>query len=279
MIKLIATDLDGTLFFPKKKILLLTRINKKFLKDFVKKGNKLVLVSGRNHEIARRISNKLKQDIDMVACNGSIVYKGKEIIDKQPLNKEDVIALYEANLLNENIGQWIFMTNKHNIIIVPNGMGTLIKVGYRIGMSFQFKYQGTYSFGKRFLRKEFADPNVEFYKAMAIYGLGKKACERARLACLDFNEKLGDKFEILWSSESVEFMCKGVNKATALEKLVTTYGLSSDEVAVIGDSGNDVPLFEKYPNSFVMAQAYEEVKAKAKTVVEGVHSLKEYIDK
>lgn len=279
MIKLIATDLDGTLFFPKKKILLLTRINKKFLKEYVKNGNKLVLVSGRNHEIAKRISKKLKKDIDMVACNGSIVYKGNEIIDKHPMNKADIIALYEANLLNENIGQWIFMTNKHNIIIVPNGMGTIIKVCYRIGMSFQFKYQGTFSFGKRFLRKEFNDPNVEFYKAMAIYGLGKKACERARLACIDFNEKLGDKFEIFWSSESVEFMSKGVNKASALDILVKEYGFNQDEVAVIGDSGNDVPLFDKYPNSFVMAQAYEEVKAKAKTVVEGVHSLKQYIDK
>ena len=45
---------------------------------------------------------------------------------------------------------------------------------------------------------------------------------------------------------------------------------------VVGDSGNDVPLFINFPNSFVMKQAPEEVKEKAKYVVESVADLEAY---
>ena len=52
MIKLLATDLDGTLFYPKRKFTLMTRKNAKFLKDFYNAGGKVMLVTGRNYNIA-----------------------------------------------------------------------------------------------------------------------------------------------------------------------------------------------------------------------------------
>ncbi|MBO4668080.1 MAG: HAD family phosphatase [Bacilli bacterium] len=277
MIKLIATDLDGTLFYPKKKIRLLTRHNKKFLKGYVQSGNKLVLVSGRNYPIANRIIHKVKANIDMIACNGAVIYQNGVVTKEIPLDTELVKKLYDENINNELISSWIFMTNKHNMIIVPNGMGTIMKVGYRIGMLCQFRFHGAYLFGKKYWRKEMNNPDIKIYKAMAIYGLGQKAIETARSESLKYQDLYQDTFSVCWSKESIEFMNKDVNKAIALQGLVADYELKNNEIAVVGDSGNDVPLFQSYENSFVMAQAHDDVKKYAHYEIEQVYNLENYI--
>ena len=278
MIKLIATDLDGTLFYPKKKIRLLVNKNKKFLSDFIKQGNRVVLVSGRNYHISRRIIRKLKHNVDMIACNGSALYREKQIIEDYPMSHKDVQRMYEENLENRNIMSWIFMTDQDNMIIVPNKMGLLLTICYRIGLIFQFRYRGTYRFGKRHFLKMLKEENVRIYKAMSIYGLGIKGINKAASCIDDMKEKYGDTFEVIQSHSSLEIMNKNINKASCLLKYIKTLGIEKEEVAVIGDSGNDVPLFEAFPNSFVMAQAQKEVMEKANTVIKGVYELEKYVN-
>ena len=53
--------------------------------------------------------------------------------------------------------------------------------------------------------------------------------------------------------------------------------LNQDEIAVLGDSGKDIPLFEAFKNSFVMSHSPEEVKKAAKTQIDGVYCHKDYI--
>ena len=67
-----------------------------------------------------------------------------------------------------------------------------------------------------------------------------------------------------------------VNKAVVLKQVLDHYHIKEDEVMVVGDSGNDVPLFNNFPNSFVTKHAPEEVKKQAKYVVESVADLKSY---
>jgi hydroxymethylpyrimidine pyrophosphatase-like HAD family hydrolase len=72
-------------------------------------------------------------------------------------------------------------------------------------------------------------------------------------------------------------MEKGTNKAHALKELLKVKGMQENEVAVVGDSGNDIPLFENFENSFVMKQAPEEVKMKAKVTLKSFDDLENYI--
>ena len=277
MLKLIASDLDGTLLYPKHRIKLLSRKNKKFLNRYIASGNKVVLVSGRNLEIAKRISKRLGTPIDMVACNGAVTLCNKEIIGEQVMPKKQVMDLYLANISNPNISNWMFMTNKHNLIIVPNNMKLWLKVGFRIGMSLQFGFQGSFWFGKRFFLKALADPEVKFYKVMAICGLGKKATLEAKKQSEIFKEKYQNQFEIFWSKESIEFMNYGVNKAVALDHIINHYGIKDTEVGVVGDSGNDVPLFKCFPHSFVMVNAFDDIKQEATHTINGVYEIENYL--
>lgn len=277
MIKLIATDLDGTLFYPKRRIRLLIKKNIHFLQDYINDGNHVVLVTGRNFHIIHRIMKKVKTKLDMIACNGSVVYKDNCIKVENPMNHEEVKKMYEENLNNKDIISWIFMTDKNNMIVVPNRMNYLVTFVYRIGMVLQLKYRGNYKFGKRHLKKMFENEDEKIYKAMCIFGLGKKGIRKASLEMPKMLEKYGDKFEICQSHESLELMNKGVNKASCLLEYIKEMDLNINEVAVVGDSGNDIPLFEVFPNSYVMNQADPSVKAKANTVIDGVYALKEHI--
>ena len=56
----------------------------------------------------------------------------------------------------------------------------------------------------------------------------------------------------------------GWNKGRAVEELARILGVSMDEVAVFGDSDNDLPMIEAVPNSVAVANANEAVAAAAR---------------
>lgn len=278
MIKLLATDLDGTLFKPKRRFRLITNKNKKFLKYLHDTGRRVVLVSGRNGIFCSRLSKRAGIPLDMIACNGSQVLKDGELFMDSPLSSENVRKFYEENKTNSNIMIWMIMSDSHPMIVIPQQMNWFLRNIFYVGLKCQFAYGEKFAVGMKAFDKLLNDPKAKIYKVMLIFGLGKKAIEKARLESLKFIDAYDTIFEVNWSRESVEFMNKGINKANALKKFIDVLGLRNDEVAVVGDSGNDVPLFEAFENSFVMSNASSHVKHKAKTEIKGVYCIKDYID-
>ena len=66
MKKLLAVDLDGTLFYPQRRFALMTRKNLKFLKDFIADGNEVVVATGRNCRMLKKIEKKLGTKLTMM---------------------------------------------------------------------------------------------------------------------------------------------------------------------------------------------------------------------
>lgn len=276
MIKLLALDLDGTLFYPKRRFTLLTKKNTKFLQEFIENKKEIVLVSGRNYHISKKVSKKIGYSVNMIACNGSLIYKDNKIIIDYPIDHSLVRELINSSI-DENIVSWVVMSDSYPMIIVPKGLNFFKKNFYRLGLAFQFAYRDDYIFGFDKLDELLNDKTARIYKVMAIYGLGKKNIQRAHEGQKKYIDAYGTMFEVFWSQQSIEFTNKGVNKANALKFLANMLKLSLDEVAVAGDSGNDVSLFENFENSFVMAHAPKQVKRKAKTEIRGVYCIGKYI--
>lgn len=277
MIKLLATDLDGTLLFPKRKIRVLSSKNKKFLREFLKNGNHLVIVSGRNYQICKRISKVVRAPIDMIGCNGLVVLKDNKFFFDDPIDHESIRNFLKDNLHAPNVVCWVFMSDRYPMILVPTRLNCITKIAVKIYLLTQFAYRDKFVFGTKHLEKLLNDKEARIYKMMAMYGIGEKKIEIARQESLKFLDAWDTEFEILWSRESVEFMKKGVNKANALKRIIDMQHIKDDEVAVVGDSGNDICLFETFENSFVMKNAPKEVKLKAKNEIEGVYCIKDYI--
>lgn len=279
MIKAIATDLDGTLFYPKKRLRLLSSKNRKFLKRAIDNGYRVILVSGRNLDIVEKIEKKIDRKVSMIGCNGSVVSFDDKIVFEAALNKEKLAEIYNTYYNDDKIQGWLFMTNKLPLFITINPKLSSFRILlYKLGLKSQGVYNEPFEIGEKYFHEAFNDKDCKIYKMMPFFGYRTRNADVSYEYSLKLQEKYGEDFEILWSHTSIEIMPKGINKAVLLKQLNKTMGIEDDEVAVIGDSGNDVPLFQEFKNSFVMAHAPDMVKQEAKYTIKSVHELEQFLE-
>lgn len=277
MIKALATDLDGTLFYPKRKKRLLSSANRNFLKDFIDEGNKVVLVTGRNKVVSSKVASCIGTNhLTIIGCNGAFTIIDGEVVNEKIISHETAKKLYSLLKEDKKIKSIMIFTDKVNMIVDDSPLNPLYRLVGNIGMKAQGAYNEPYVFGAKYINEVLNDESYKIYKIMPWYGVLPGGDELARLASIRYREIIGDEFEIAWSKDAVEFVTKGANKALALEEVIKRFNISKDEIMVIGDSGNDVPLFKSFPNSYVMSHAPEEVKKEAKTVVDSVADLRNY---
>ena len=86
--KIIATDLDGTLFYPKDKIEMISPKNLYFLQNFIDEGNKVVIISGRSIDFGKKVINKIGRDCSIIGFNGTCVYSDNQFIEKKTMPNE-----------------------------------------------------------------------------------------------------------------------------------------------------------------------------------------------
>ncbi|MEH7222364.1 HAD family hydrolase [Bacillus sp. JJ1566] len=99
---------------------------------------------------------------------------------------------------------------------------------------------------------------------------------------IDIHGKLSNAYknEIdLYISEKhvLDIMPKKISKGNAVKKLLDDLAIKSEEVACIGDSFNDIPMFRLTPFSFAMSTAHDDVKKEANYIVESVAEAVELI--
>lgn len=280
MIKAIATDLDGTLFYPKKRIRLISKPNKQFIQNVLKEGKEVILVTGRNYSIANKVEQAIgmSKSISIVACNGAVIMHQGEIIKEEYISGEEALELYyEMSAKHRNIKTWMFFTGDQFMIVEPSGLNPIEKIAGVIGLNAQGAYYEPFMIGKKKMIEYLKKKDTKIYKIMPWFGYMKKSKTLARDATKEWIEHYGDKYNFAWAVDAVEISKKGVNKASALKQLLKEINIGEDEVAVVGDSGNDISLFRSFENSFVMNQAAEEVKKEAKTIINSVSDLEKYI--
>ena len=79
------------------------------------------------------------------------------------------------------------------------------------------------------------------------------------------------------SKYTIDITNKDNSKGNAINELCKARGISLKDIFVIGDSYNDISMFKITDNSFVMSEADDFVKNKAKNVVSSVKEAIEII--
>ena len=64
MAKLLAIDLDGTLFYPKRIRKCICKKNVEFLRKWIDEGNKLVLVTSRSTQFTAKLKDEIQRPVD-----------------------------------------------------------------------------------------------------------------------------------------------------------------------------------------------------------------------
>ncbi|MBK8253516.1 MAG: HAD family phosphatase [Polyangiaceae bacterium] len=103
---------------------------------------------------------------------------------------------------------------------------------------------------------------------MAVVALGPTAqiqaiCERLRTDLAETTFVVDFPVARLAGTHALVARAAGATKGTAVEWLAQHHEITPDEVVVVGDWVNDVPMFQRAGRSFVMGQAPESVKRTA----------------
>lgn len=265
MVKVIATDLDGTLLKPKRKFSLIEKENYKFIKNFY---GDIVLNSGRRVKFCKKVCKKLKIDHNYIALNGAIIVKNGQIIYSQSMKKTILNSL--LNLLENNYDNFEFLiydehdkitcfTNKKQLEVKSKYFKSLLKLG-RLCEKIKVNNK---------LVKNRLNDSTEIYKALIYFNNVEDMADMLK-------EKYSDHFEFYLSSHSIEISPIGVSKGNALKHLIETTQLKNEEVYVVGDSENDISMFENFANSFLILNNDNYLKIKTKYKIKKFCDLEKY---
>ncbi len=236
MIKLIVTDMDGTLLNDEKKI------DESFWevhKKITNLGIKFVVASGRQYFNIIKNFERLDENIIVLAENGAIIMEDEKELYSKPLKKEDAIELLK-------IGRTLPTAN-------------LIFCGKK----------------KAYLERENPEfiKEVEKYytKFEMVEDLTKVDDEALKITICDLegaeeNSYKGykdyyDKFKVSVSGKIwMDITDKNINKGLALESLQKKLRVEKSETMVFGDYLNDYELLKQADFSFAMDNAHPELK-------------------
>ena len=243
MKKIIATDLDGTLFYPKDTKEMISKPNLFFLQNFIDNGGKTILISGRSHLYCQKTVKKIGRPCATISYNGACIFDGEKMIYQNTIKNDEA-----ANIIDE-----IFKTFHNHGVFLMTEKGLSIHLVYkskiiRWGFGVYYKTQGIYA--ENLLPKE-SDyeeelKNGHIFKIMIYFGLGKRMQNKAKQANSILRNTY-DNVECNWSKNVIEITAKDCSKAKALQTLLESKNDLDKEIYVVGDSGNDISLFKAFP--------------------------------
>lgn len=248
MIKLVATDIDGTILPYSGEF---TDEVKNCIKKLKANNIKVVIVTGRMFEGAKKIAQRLDLDTPIVSYNGGYI---------KTLSGE---ILYEKNLPENYAKDLIKWARENNIHINLYADDALYSEKDDDEIKRYSEYQGL-----SYTVKNFSEISLNrIHKILAIdYTNAEKVTSWA--------ETMSKQYPDLYIIKSTPFFCefstKTATKACAVEFLTQYWGLKKEEVLTIGDQDNDIELLKAGGISVGMGNGTENLKAHADYITDTV---------
>lgn len=233
-IKLIATDIDGTLMDD----------NKQLPKDFYDTLDKLytcdikfIIASGRQLDSLLKEFKRISDKVYFIAENGGVISKGDNVIHT------NCFTLDETTHFIHNIRK---LSGAQLILCTPDCAYIESDDDYFINQAKIYytalkKVDDLLYISKQFPTCKF----TVFHPNGAEHTIYKDLL------------KLKDKYQINLSGKLwVDCMKLGINKGTSIEYLLKKFNLTKDNAAAFGDYLNDYDMIKSVTHSFSMANAH-----------------------
>jgi len=272
MSKLLALDLDGTLFYPHRFFRCVPKKNVKFLRKWIDAGNEVVLVSSRGPETMEKIKEEIDRDVDFISYTSSYIVAKGEVIKDEPV-KNDLAELVVAMIEKEHNPIAILGNFGGRPLAIKSvkGAGKILLGLYWLYWFFQGKKHEKYILNNKVFDEYLKHDNV--YKVMVFFGFSKKGKNYAKNINKEIRETI-PQIESSWAGPTIEVTPQNCSKGKGLEYYCEHLGINKKDVYVVGDSGNDINMFKLFnENSYVMKHAYPSVKKHAKHVISRVYKL------
>ncbi len=257
MIRLIASDLDGTLI-PEGTQDINPRLIP-LLKRLLDKNVHFVVASGREYENQLYLFDEIKDRLSYIAQNGArCVHQGK-VIASSPIAPELVHRiLRELEATNHGRFEVILSTAEGCYIEQTNTKFFGIFDGILPLHKMDSLFDVTTPVLKISLGNLVDDPTI-----MEPY-------------TQKMQEIIGDEIRVVTAgNEWIDFICPEVNKANALRQLLNILDIKPEECIAFGDQNNDLEMLELVGTGYAMKGATPNVLASADQVIDSVEDVLE----
>ncbi len=253
-IRIIATDLDGTLLAPDH-----ISVTERTMSALIKaheKGVKIAISTGRTLSLIKEVRDKIPFADYVIYSNGAAVYDCK--------NAETV---YVQNVPDEKI---------QRIIRHLEDFSAYYNV-YADGNIYMKRTSDTGIFEKTDLPRDFlmhfletailTDDMLEEMKSrkaeqIIIYF----ASDECRKAVHELINELGNLHTVSSFSDNIEIMSDAASKGLAVKAICDIIGCTAENAMTFGDAWNDCSMLEYAEHSFAMANGDEKCKRSAKYI-------------
>lgn len=235
-IKLIATDMDGTLLNSNHEVS--SRFFKLF--DDLKKHNILfVAASGRPYYSILEKLEDIKDDITIVAENGGVVIKKEEVLLTTPIEKSKLANIISILNKLDDINA-VFCTQKKAYFKTKDT--DLLKVLTEFYPEF-----------------DYFKTTDEIPEAIIKIALYHKECSETHI--YPYFKDLDNTYGVKVSGKNwVDISDNLANKGHAIKMLQNNYNILPEETLVFGDYNNDIEMFKQSTHGFAMENAHENIK-------------------
>lgn len=243
MIKLIVTDMDGTLLnenghLPEGFMDILDRIRAKDIK--------LVAASGRPYYTLQTNFGPIGNYLSYICENGALVVDNNKVIYESVIDKNNVSEVIAAAKEIES-----------NVVILCSANSAYVENCSEEHLSEIKKYYTCLEVVDDLFK--ITDPIIK----ITICNLENSHENLDNFFKPKFEEKLNVVGSgLIW----IDISNKNVNKGTALENLMSAYNISREETMVFGDYYNDIEMLKIAEYSFVMENAPDDMKQYGKYI-------------
>ena len=242
MIKLIASDIDGTLVKDGEH-----ELNPEFFDVILKlreKGIQFAAASGRQWHSIERIFYPIKEKIFYVSDNGAYVGCYGRNLFLNPIRRELALAIVEEIRANKDLD---VVLSGPDVVYLETENKELVQ--WLVDCY-------------RFEVKQVADVTKVPDEFIKVSAYKKHGVEESTAA---IRKKYQDLLKITISGDMwMDCMALGVNKGAAIQKIQESLDILPEETMAFGDQMNDVEMLARAYYSYAIGNARQEVKAAAR---------------
>lgn len=251
MIKLIASDIDGTLL-PEGTTAIDPEIYQ-IIRALQEKSITFVAASGRNYESVMGVFHCMEDEITVISDNGGYVSRCGKELSCSGFSKELLAEVVQEARKVPDV--WIMASAARGTYTDQNHPKYVkwVREGYKMNI-------------------RIVDDLLLVDEPLIKVALYTYAADASAVAA-PLREHFGDRVSIALAGERwVDMMVPGVSKGQALSMIQQTLNISPEETAAFGDNGNDIPMLLRAADSYAVANARPEVKQTAKYLLGDVSS-------
>lgn len=249
MIKLVATDIDGTVLIPEGKF---TEGVKKCIKRLKEQNIKVVLVTGRMNAAATLIAKELDLDTPVISYQGGLINNNGEILYERYLTEnqsEKILAWAELEKIHINL---------YNNDVLYSQTDCFEIQRYCNNQHTNYKIE---DFSK-----------IKKNKVNKILAIDYKNPERIdKLEC-ELQKVFPELYIVKSTPYFLEFSNPEASKYCAVKFLQKYWKLEDKEILVIGDQNNDIALLNAGGVKVAMGNATDGLKSIADYVTDSVYN-------